>query len=102
LGRAVELSQVLRDQALRPGLQLGVAATEAVFAGSEAGEHLVNPLGLFGPRELVGYENDHALTVAVSGHRAAPALGAPHFDDRLPRGGHYRTPEPRVSVTKAR
>ena len=59
-------------------------------------------LGLLGPGEPVGDEHDHALTVAIRGHRPAPALAAPHFDDRLARPGHYRLAWPRFGFTLRR
>ena len=77
-------------------------AADAFLAGGEPGEHALDPLGLFGPREPVGDQNDDALAVAVRGHRPSPALAAPHFHDRLARAGHYRLAQPSFGFTLRR
>ena len=73
---------------------------DALLAGGQPGEHPVDPLALLGPGELVGDEHDDPLAVAIGGHRPAPALTAPYFDDRLARHGHYRLAQPGFRFTK--
>ena len=51
---------------------------------------------LLGAGELGRDEHDDPLAVAVRGHRAAPALAAPHLDDRLARPRHHRPAQPRI------
>ena len=75
---------------------------DAFLAGGQPGEHALDPLGFLGAGETVRDEHDHALTVAIRGHRPAPALAAPHFDDRLTRPGHYRLARPRFGFTLRR
>ncbi|GLW29705.1 hypothetical protein Areg01_26450 [Actinoplanes regularis] len=75
---------------------------EAFLPGGEPGEHPLDPLGLLGAREPVRDEHDHALSVAVRGHRPAPTLTAPHFHDRLAHAGHYRLAWPRFGFTLRR
>jgi hypothetical protein len=94
--------KVAPDQPVRPGQQLGVGAAGALLPGGQAGEHLVHPLGLLGPGELVGDEHDDPLAVPVRGHRAAPALATPHLHDRFPHPGHQRLAALRITFTLAR
>ena len=81
------------------GQELVVGTLNAFLAGGEPGEHPLDPLGLLGAGEAVGDEHDHALPIAVRGHRPTPALAAPHFDDRLARPGHYRLARPGFGFT---
>ena len=79
----------------------GVAIVE-IETGFIPPEHALDPLGFLGAGETVRDEHDHALTVAIGGHRPAPALAAPDFDDRLTRPGHYRLARPRFGFTLRR
>src|SRR2546430_358170 len=103
-GRRV-LGEVAGDQALRAAGQLGVGTPGALVPRRQALQHPVDPFALLGAGELARDEDHDALAVAVGGHRAAPALAAPHFDYGPAGSGHDRAAHaacPRASFTWAR